>query len=57
MHLSQSGTIGVSMTFKTATPTAYQMLAYGVYPMQAHIDEAGNCKLIDNVWKKKQWEV
>ena len=49
VHLSQSGTIGVSMTFKTPTPTAYELIAYGVYPMQAHIDEAGNCKLIDNV--------
>ena len=49
VHIGKSGSIGVTIGFADATATAFQMLGYGVYPMQALIDKAGKCKLVDNI--------
>ena len=45
----KTGSIGIDITFGTATDAAYQMLTYCIYPKVALIDLTGNCTLIDNI--------
>ena len=49
MHIGLSGNIGVEIGFAAETDAAFQMLGYGVYPVQAIIDKTGNCKVVDNI--------
>ena len=49
VHIGINGTIALAMTFGTQTPTNYQLMGYGVYPVQAVIDKDMNCTLVDNI--------
>ena len=49
VHIGTSGSIALEMTFGTATTTNYQMLAYGIYPSIAKIENTLEVKIADAV--------
>ena len=49
VHIGTSGSIGLEMTFGTQTAVNYQMLAYGIYPTIAKIENNYEVKLVDAV--------
>ena len=51
--ISLFGVIGIDIKFAEETGTPYQLLAYAVYPKVALIDNTGDCKLKNNIWKQR----
>ena len=49
LHIGMSGNVGIQIGFADPTATTFQMLGYGIYPVQAEIDKDGKCKVVDNI--------
>ena len=45
---SRTGSIGIDISFKSALPKDYQLIAYATFPKVVMIDKAGDCQLVDN---------
>lgn len=48
-HLTQTGTIGLEMSFASATGEAFQTIEYGVFHTALVIDKDRLCSIEDNI--------
>ena len=48
-HLTHTGTIGIEISFATATTIPFQIIEYGVFHTALVIDKDRSCTLVDNI--------
>ena len=48
-HLTHTGTIGLEISFASATSEAFQIIEYGVFHTALVIDKDRVCTMIDNI--------